>query len=200
MPRINQERAYAFLHERNGAVFGIPEMAAAAGWSESTVKTYTTKHWQPWLTRVGTGTYRVSGFESVSLGDFMSRQSQVKSDAPEELQDGTPESHDLSDSEWAELTKNLRNESTVVSDTRTLLRRIVDDLNNPPNIRRDAQAADTLLETIAEFIEGRNPLDEPVARASVPWLRAYARRILREVAEHPASVVDLAVRVLQALG
>ena len=152
------------------------------------------------MTRVGTGTYRVSGFESVSLGDFMSRQSQVKSDAPEELQDGTPESHDLSDSEWAELTENLRNESTVVSDTRTLLRRIVDDLNNPPNIRRDAQAADTLLETIAEFIEGRNPLDEPVARASVPWLRAYARRILREIAEHPASVVDLAVRVLQALG
>ena len=74
MPRIHQERAHAFLRERNGATFRIPEMAAATGWSESTVETYISKHWRPWLMRVGVGTYRVDGFDRVSLGDFMRRQ------------------------------------------------------------------------------------------------------------------------------
>ena len=201
MPRIHQERAHAFLRERNGASFSIPEMARATGWSESTVKTYIPKHWRPWLTRVGAGTYRVDGFDRVSLGDFMRRQSQVKSESPDNLQDdtATPQDDYLSDAEWAELTRSLRNDASVITEVQTLLRRISDNLDYPSDIRRSAEAADVLLDTIAEFVKTGEPDAEQLARASSSWLRALAAKILRGARQYDMPIVEIARKLLEML-
>ena len=201
MPRIHQERAHAFLRERNGASFSIPEMARATGWSESTVKTYIPKHWRPWLTRVGAGIYRVDGFDRVSFGDFMRRQSQVKSDGPDELQDdtATPQDGYLSDAEWAEVTRNLRNDASAIAEVQALLHRISDNLDYPSDIRRSAEAADMLLDTIAEFVKRENPDDEQLARASAGWLRALAAKILRGARQYGMPIVEIARKLFEML-
>ena len=202
MPRIHQERAHAFLRERNGATFSIPEMARATGWSESTVKTYVPKHWRPWLTRVGAGTYRVAGFDRVSLDVFMRRQSQVKSDSPDELQDdaAAPDSDFLSDAAWSELTRNLRDDAAAISETRTLLRRIQDDPASSPEMVRIADTADFLLDIVADYIKTGNASDEPHARVSATWLRSQGVKVLRASREYAPTVVEVARRLVDMIG
>jgi len=71
-------KAYAYLKERDDKTVSVADLAAATGWTPSTVKTYIGKHWRPWLRRLSTGEYRVQQFGSVSLSLFLARQSQVK--------------------------------------------------------------------------------------------------------------------------
>ena len=202
MPRIHQERAHAFLRARNGATFSIPEMARATGWSESTVKTYIPKHWQPWLTRIGAGTYRVDGFDRVSLDVFMRRQSQVKSDGPDELQDdaAAPDSDFLPDAAWSELTRNLRDDTAAISETRTLLRRISDDPDSSPEMIRIADTADFLLDIVADYIKDGNASDEQHARVSAAWLRSQGGKVLRATREHAPTMVEVARCLVDMFG
>ena len=73
-------RAHAVLSERNGKTVTIRELVDGTGWLENTVRSYISKHWRPWLTRVAPGTYRVDDFGLISEEEFIQRQSQVKSD------------------------------------------------------------------------------------------------------------------------
>lgn len=78
---MNDQRtrsAFDFLQSHDGAQVTVAEIAEAAGWTESTVRTYIAKHWKPWLRQVGTGQYRVQQFGSVPYSLFLARQSQVK--------------------------------------------------------------------------------------------------------------------------
>lgn len=195
------ERAYRFFAERNGSTFEVPELAAAAGWNDSTVKTYITKLWRPWVSRVGAGIYRVDGFDAVPFEDFTRRHSQVKSNNPDELQDdtATPQDDYLSDTEWAELAQNLRNDASAIAEVQTLLRRISDNLDYPSDIRRSAEAADVLLDTIAEFTKQENPDDEQLARASASWLRALAAKILQGARQYDLPIVEIARKLLEML-
>jgi len=71
-------RAYRFLRERDGSTVTAKELASAAGWSDSTTRTYISKNLKPWLTRVGAGEYLVGGLTSLVEDRFIARQSQGK--------------------------------------------------------------------------------------------------------------------------
>lgn len=196
------ERAYAFLRERNDGLFTVSEMADATGWSENTIRTYIPKFWRPWVTRVGMGMYRVAGFENVSIEDFKQRQSQVKPGAPEEIGDDPVSTRDefMSDDKWSNLTRTLRSDASRIVETQTILRRIADDLDIPIIIRRDADAADLLLDTVAEYVEAGRSEDEAHARASVEWLRSFARKILKETQGYATPLAEIARRLMEVFG
>ena len=148
------------------------------------------------------GTYRINGFDAVPFEDFTRRHSQVKSDSPDELQGdtATPQDGYLSEREWSDLTRNLRSDASRISEVKTLLRMISDNLDYPSDIRRSAEAADVLLDTIAEFIKRENPADEQLARASAGWLRAFAAKILRGVKQYDMPILEIARKLLEMLG
>lgn len=196
------ERGYAFLQERNDGLFNVSEMAAATGWSENTIRTYIPKFWRPWVTRFGMGMYRVHGFENVSIKDFKQRQSQVKPGSPDEIRDDTVSTRDefMSDEEWSNLTRTLRSDASRIAETQNILRRIIDNLDTPIMILRDAEAADVLLDTVAEYIEADRPGDESHARTSAEWLRSFAKKIQKGTQEYAVPLAEIARRLIEVFG
>ena len=78
MSHERARKAYEFLRRNDGQTIVVSDLVGASGWSESTVRTYLTKHWRPWLRRTATGDYRIREFGQVSFSSFLARQSQVK--------------------------------------------------------------------------------------------------------------------------
>nr|VFK31596.1 MAG: Protein of unknown function (DUF3644) [Candidatus Kentron sp. MB] len=73
------EKSYhVFLgYERTGESFSLKEIAEKVGWSESTVQTYPSKKWRPFMTRLPDDRFKVDGLEgNYSLDEYTNLMSQ----------------------------------------------------------------------------------------------------------------------------
>jgi len=80
----NTERvslSYHFLSEaeHSGHIVTLQEIAAATQWKATTIRTYPSKKWKPFLTKEGNG-FRVKGVAAISEASYLRHMSQVHQD------------------------------------------------------------------------------------------------------------------------